>query len=174
VTGGQAAGHSSTPSVRHAQTPQTIGGRKEAKSVTAVERGGEPTFLLRKRFRFEAAHFLPRHPGKCRRMHGHSWVGWVEIGGYGLHSGGPETGMVMDFDTLGSCLRNLVESHLDHYCLNESLGLESPTSEEVARWIYNRLAQPIAANGGEMVSVIIQETCTSECTYRPGGNKQRG
>ncbi|MFN2464085.1 MAG: 6-pyruvoyl tetrahydropterin synthase family protein [Candidatus Dormibacteria bacterium] len=121
-------------------------------------------FTLRKQFTFEAAHFLPRHHGKCRRMHGHSWVGWVEMEGDSLQAQGPETGMLVDYGELAAALAPLLENHLDHYCLNESLELESPTSEAVARWIWHRLSE-----GGTRVSAVtIRETCTSECVYRPG------
>jgi 6-pyruvoyltetrahydropterin/6-carboxytetrahydropterin synthase len=49
-----------------------------------------PSFTLKERFSFEAAHFLPLHDGKCRRLHGHSWVGWVEICGADLPPEGPQ------------------------------------------------------------------------------------
>lgn len=121
-----------------------------------------PTFTLKKRFTFEAAHYLPHHPGKCRRMHGHSWVGWVEVMGSELHETGPETGMLTDYGCLSEAIKPIVDQHLDHYLLNESLALESPTSEEVARWVFNQLR----CRGLQVAAVTIEETCTSVCTYR--------
>jgi 6-pyruvoyltetrahydropterin/6-carboxytetrahydropterin synthase len=123
-----------------------------------------PQFCLRKRFTFEAAHYLPQHEGKCRRLHGHSWVGWIEVTGNALHEGGSEDGMVMDFEVMSSCLKPLVEEYLDHHCLNETLQLKSPTSEAVAMFVYEHLA----ALQLPLASVTIEETCTSACTFRPG------
>jgi 6-pyruvoyltetrahydropterin/6-carboxytetrahydropterin synthase len=120
------------------------------------------TFDLKKRFGFEAAHYLPQHQGKCRRMHGHSWVGWVEVTGSQLKTTGPESGMVMDFGCLAEAVKPMVEDYLDHYCLNESLGLESPTSETIAQWIFRHLS----AKNLPITTVTIEETCTSVCTYR--------
>jgi 6-pyruvoyltetrahydropterin/6-carboxytetrahydropterin synthase len=119
-------------------------------------------FTLRKRFTFEAAHVLPRHGGKCARMHGHSWVGWVEVEGDALQESGPSTGMVIDFADLAAAVDPMVDAHLDHYVLNESLDIESPTSEAVAQWIYRYLH----ARGVPLSAVTIEETCTSVCTYR--------
>lgn len=119
-------------------------------------------FTIRKRFTFEAAHALPRHQGKCRRMHGHSWVGWVEVEGDRLQESGPSAGMVMDFGDIAAAVAPMVEEHLDHYVLNESLDMESPTSEAVAQWVYRHLR----ARGLPLSAVTIEETCTSVCTYR--------
>ena len=119
-------------------------------------------FTLRKKFSFEAAHFLPQHDGKCRRLHGHSWVGWVEVVGEELKSEGSQAGMVVDFACLSSMVKPMVDEYLDHHCLNESLPLESPTSEAVAKWVFDHLQ----AVGLELSAVTIEETCTSVCTYR--------
>ena len=121
-----------------------------------------PSYALRKRFTFEAAHFLPHHDGKCRRMHGHSWVGWVEVCGSELRESGPETGMVVDFGRIAAAVTPMVDGYLDHHLLNETLGLESPTSEAVARWVYCHLT----STGVSVEAVTIEETCTSVCTYR--------
>jgi 6-pyruvoyltetrahydropterin/6-carboxytetrahydropterin synthase len=116
-----------------------------------------------KRFTFEAAHFLPNAPEghKCRRLHGHSFA--VE-----LHVAGPvgeASGWVMDFGDLKKAFRPLYEQ-LDHRLLNEVEGLENPTSENVARWIWQRLAPQLPG----LAKVVVQETCTAGCVYRgPGG-----
>jgi 6-pyruvoyltetrahydropterin/6-carboxytetrahydropterin synthase len=119
-------------------------------------------FTIRKRFTFEAAHVLPHHGGKCSRMHGHSWVGWVEIEGDELHAHGPSQNMVMDFGDIADALQPMVDQHLDHHLLNETLDMESPTSEAVAQWVYRHLR----ARGLPLSAVTIEETCTSVCTYR--------
>lgn len=119
-------------------------------------------FTLRKKFTFEAAHFLPHSDGKCRRLHGHSWVGWAEVEADSLHNDGPQAGMVIDFAWMASMIKPMVDTYLDHYLLNESLAIESPTSEAVAEWIFNHLRDA----GLDLATVTIEETCTSVCTYR--------
>jgi 6-pyruvoyltetrahydropterin/6-carboxytetrahydropterin synthase len=120
------------------------------------------TYSLRRRFTFEAAHFLPHHGGKCRRMHGHSWVGWVEVEGDRLQEAGPQAGMLLDFACLADAVKPMVDGYLDHYLLNESLPLESPTSETIAHWVFAHLRE----RGLPVSAVTIEETCTSVCTYR--------
>jgi 6-pyruvoyltetrahydropterin/6-carboxytetrahydropterin synthase len=116
---------------------------------------------LEKEFLFEAAHMLPNHDGKCARLHGHSWKGRVVIQGDGLYINGPKQGMVMDYSDISAKIKPMNEKYLDHHYLNETLGLSAPTSEEVARWVYNHLKQELP----ELHQVIIEETCTSRCTY---------
>lgn len=122
-----------------------------------------PTWRLEKTFRFEASHQLPLHDGKCKRLHGHTWVGRVAVEGDTLAKEGAKTGMVMDYGDISAVINPLVASHLDHYHLNESTGLENPTSEELARWIYERLKPALWG----LVEVTIEETCTCKATYRP-------
>jgi len=118
-------------------------------------------WILKKTFRFEASHQLPNHDGKCARLHGHSWVGRIEVKGKVLHQSGPKIGMVIDYADISKPINSLLASHLDHYHLNDSLNLQDPTSEEVARWILNHLV--IA--GLQVTAVEIEETCTSWCRY---------
>lgn len=118
-------------------------------------------WTLTKTFRFEAAHKLPHHDGKCARLHGHSWVGEVEVRGAQLHRGGAEAGMVMDYGTIAGILRPIVDGYLDHFYLNDKLSLDNPTSEEVARWVYDR----VKAYLPELTAVTIHETCTARCRY---------
>ncbi len=120
-------------------------------------------FKLEKTFRFEASHQLPKHDGKCARLHGHSWIGKVVVEGPELLEGGPKSGMLIDYGDLSNLLKPLVEGSLDHWHLNESTGLENPTSEELARWIYYRLKNLLP----NLVAVRIDETCTSSAEYRP-------
>lgn len=117
------------------------------------------TWILRKEFTFEAAHVLPRHSGKCSRLHGHSWRLNVELSGDRIGN----TGMLRDFTDISDVVNPILESHLDHCFLNDTTGLENPTSEELARWIYIRL-QPALP---ELSAVEISETCTSHCRYAP-------
>ena len=114
--------------------------------------------LLHKQFHFEAAHRLPNVPEghKCARLHGHSFhvTVWVE------GAVGPETGWVMDFAELSDAFAPLHEQ-LDHRYLNEVPGLENPTSEVLAVWIWERLADRLPG----LARVDVQETCTSGCSY---------
>lgn len=119
-------------------------------------------WIISKEFRFEAAHRLPHHDGKCQRLHGHSFVGKVFIKSNLLRSEGSQTGMVLDYAVVKKYLEPMIDKYLDHHYLNESTNLENPTSEEIARWIFNYLQK----NGLEgLHSVEIHETCTSACTY---------
>lgn len=116
-------------------------------------------------FQVEAAHYLPNVPAdhKCRRMHGHSFR--IEI-----HVSGPvdkEAGWVMDFADLKRIFQPLYEQ-LDHHCLNDIEGLENPTSENLARWIWQRLQPDLPG----LSKIVIQETCTSGCVYE--GERARG
>jgi len=113
---------------------------------------------LVKDFRFEAAHWLPNVPEghKCRRMHGHSFRGEVAVRG----EVDPKTGWLIDFADLKRAVDPIVHE-LDHYCLNDIAGLDNPTSEMVAVWLWNRLAPQIAI----LHRVTIEETCTSRCHY---------
>lgn len=114
---------------------------------------------LTRDFRFEAAHRLPRTPEghKCRRLHGHSFRVTVEVKG----EVDPETGWLIDFADIKEAWRPLDE-RLDHYFLNEVEGLENPTSENLARWIWERLEPRLPL----LSAVTVHETCTSACTYR--------
>jgi 6-pyruvoyltetrahydropterin/6-carboxytetrahydropterin synthase len=118
-------------------------------------------WTLTKTFRFEAAHKLPKHDGKCARLHGHSWACDIEVRGPALHAGGAEAGMVIDYGTISGILRPLVDGYLDHHYLNDTLPLDNPTSEEVARWLYQRVKPYLA----ELTAVTIHETCTARCRY---------
>jgi len=111
-----------------------------------------------KEFSFEAAHRLPNVPAehKCARLHGHSFQVRLTVSG----PVGAESGWVMDFADIKTAFQPVWEQ-LDHYYLNEIEGLENPTSEHIARWIWRRLQPRLPA-----LSVIeIRETCTSGCIY---------
>lgn len=112
-----------------------------------------------KEFTFEAAHRLPNVPAehKCARLHGHSFAVRIHVSG----PVGQETGWVMDFADIKRAFRPIWEQ-LDHYYLNDIEGLENPTSENLARWIWPRLAQRLP----QLSAIEIRETCTSGCLYR--------
>ncbi len=113
---------------------------------------------LAKSFTFEAAHFLPSFPEghKCRRMHGHSFK--VEIIVEGELD--PVKGYLVDYGDLKKAVSPIHEA-LDHRCLNDIEGLENPTSEMLAAWIWKRV-QPTLP---QLSMVVVCETCTSRCEY---------
>jgi 6-pyruvoyltetrahydropterin/6-carboxytetrahydropterin synthase len=120
-------------------------------------------FKLTKIFRFEAAHQLPLHKGKCQRLHGHSWIVELECVGENLQREGSSTDMLMDFGDLSAAMKPLLEDKLDHYYLNTTLNMENPTSEKVAEYIFISLIASIPL----LSAVTIHETCTSACRYEP-------
>ena len=111
-----------------------------------------------KEFRFEAAHRLPNVPSghKCARLHGHSFNIRVYVDG----PVDPHLGWVMDFADLKAVVKPLIEQ-LDHYYLNDIPGLENPTSEVIARWLFREL-KPLLP---QLCHIVIKETCTSGCVY---------
>jgi len=111
-----------------------------------------------KEFTFEAAHWLPNVPPehKCRRMHGHSFHVAVYVAG----AIDPKLGWVADFFEVKSAFAPFLDQ-LDHRCLNEIEGLENPTSENIARWIWWKL-KPVLPG---ISKVVVRETCNSGCSY---------
>ena len=114
---------------------------------------------LRKTFQFEAAHHLPNLPEdhKCRRLHGHSFQVDIVVDG----PCDPQLGWVMDYAEISQAFKPLWEQ-LDHHYLNEIEGLENPTSERVALWIWDRLRPTLPL----LKEVVVAETCTARCIYR--------
>jgi 6-pyruvoyltetrahydropterin/6-carboxytetrahydropterin synthase len=111
-----------------------------------------------KEFTFEAAHRLPNVPDghKCKRLHGHSFRVQVHVSGP-LHA---DLGWVMDFADLKAAVKPVI-ARLDHYYLNDIPGLENPTSEVLACWLWQEL-KPVLP---ELSRIVVQETCTSGCSY---------
>lgn len=109
-------------------------------------------------FGFEAAHRLPNvAPGhKCARLHGHSFRVRVHVTG----PVDPQAGWVVDFGEIAEACRP-VRDALDHRYLNEIAGLENPTSEVLAAWIWERLAPVLPG----LSKVVVRETCTSGVEY---------
>lgn len=110
-------------------------------------------------FTVEAAHRLPNVPEghKCARLHGHSFKIEIHVSG-GI---GEDSGWVMDFADIKDIFQPFYEQ-LDHHYLNEIDGLENPTSENLARWIWVRLKPKLSG----LSKVIVQETCTCGCVYQ--------
>ena len=116
------------------------------------------TVHLTKAFTFEAAHFLPMFPEghKCRRLHGHSFAVEVVVTG----EVDPAKGYLIDYNDIRQACEP-IRTRLDHHHLNEIEGLENPTAEMLARWIWDRLKPALPP----LSKVIVRETCTSACEY---------
>ena len=112
-----------------------------------------------KEFTFEAAHRLPNVPEghKCARLHGHSFRVTIFVEA----PVDEHADWVMDFADVKSAFKPTLD-RLDHYYLNEIEGLENPTRENLARWIWREL-KPVLP---QLSKVITSETCTSGSIYR--------
>lgn len=142
--------------------------------------------VITKHFTFEAAHVLPRHPGKCSRVHGHSWALWVSV----IGPVDEESGFVVDYGDLKKLVNTIVIEPLDHSWLGfgdieqrkiahrisyqdstaSSLDIY-PSSENIVKWIGESLifAMKGQPNNVRLFEVGLKETCTSEARWRPGG-----
>jgi 6-pyruvoyltetrahydropterin/6-carboxytetrahydropterin synthase len=141
--------------------------------------------LLRKTFRFEASHILPKHKGKCSRLHGHSWVLHVFVEG----TIDEETGFVMDYAEISSTVKPLVES-LDHRHLGAWTNLfYKPMREEHKNMIVSWLPEDFYPSSENLLMEIghqicgmgwsklaLEETCSSyaELTWAEFDVRRRG
>ena len=118
-----------------------------------------PHLELATGFTFEASHQLANAPqhSKCKRLHGHSWKAEVHVAG----EVDPVTGWVIDYDEIHRLCAPLRDA-LDHRHLNDVEGLENPTSEAIAVWIWERLKPELPLR----VRVVVHETCTARCAYQ--------
>jgi len=109
--------------------------------------------------RFEAAHHLPKVPAahKCRRLHGHSFEAVITVRG----PVDPASGWLMDYAEIKRVVHP-VRDRLDHFYLNDVPGLENPTSENIAIWLWDALLPDLPT----LYGVRIAETCNNACSYR--------
>ncbi|MDP6532496.1 MAG: 6-carboxytetrahydropterin synthase QueD [Candidatus Marinimicrobia bacterium] len=108
---------------------------------------------------FEAAHFLPNLPDghKCREVHGHSFKVRITVDGRIDN----HTGWVIDFADIKQAFDPIMVQ-LDHSCLNDIRGLENPSSENLAVWIWQKLKPTLP----ELSGIEVKETCSTGCIYR--------
>ena len=116
---------------------------------------------IRKSFTFEAAHVLPHHPGKCARLHGHSYRLEVALEG-ALQASGPAAGMVEDFEVVSRVVKTAVIGELDHRSLNDLI--ENPTAENIVVWIWQVLARQLPY----LAELTLWETPTACVVLRKG------
>lgn len=124
----------------------------------AIVQGHRRLMKIMQAFRFEAAHSLPRVPAghRCHRMHGHSYRVEVILEG----TVDEATGFVVDFFDIEAAFAPLLQ-RLDHHCLNEVEGLENPTAENIAAWIWRKI-KPTLAN---LTAVRVFETADCWAEY---------
>jgi 6-pyruvoyltetrahydropterin/6-carboxytetrahydropterin synthase len=110
-------------------------------------------------FSFDAAHLLPNVPDghKCKRLHGHTFHFKIHLKG----NVDPNTGWLMDFGDIKKVVKPLIENYLDHYYLNDVEGLENPTSENIAIWLWRKLKPDLPL----LFKITLHETCNSACVY---------
>lgn len=111
------------------------------------------------RFHLECARRLPELPQAhpCARLHGHSFQIEVHVAG----PLDPKLGWVLDFADIRKAWQSIHDS-LDHRCLNDVTGLENPTSEHLAIWIWGRLKPALP----DLAKIVVMETKDSGCVYR--------
>lgn len=111
-----------------------------------------------KKFVFDSAHSLPNVPPehKCKRIHGHTYRLTLYFDG----QLDPHLGWILDFNDIKHAVNPVIEE-LDHQYLNEIPGLENPTCEIIAQWIWNRV-KPIVP---QLSRLELNETPTSGAVY---------
>lgn len=112
-----------------------------------------------KQFTFDSAHYLPHVPEdhKCRRMHGHTYIVRLYVSG----NIDPKLGWVADFGEI-KMLWKPIEEQLDHHTLNNIEGLENPTAENLAIWIWRKVKPKLSM----LSRVDVCENATSGVVYR--------
>ncbi len=114
---------------------------------------------LVKSFSFDAAHHLPCFPEghKCRAMHGHTYT--VDVVLEGALAEGEH--YLIDFADVKAAIEP-VRKRIDHQCLNDVPGLEVPTVERIAAWLWEELAAALPM----IAEIIVHESPTARCEYR--------
>lgn len=116
---------------------------------------------ITKSFTLDAAHWLPEVPEdhKCRRLHGHTYT--ITLGLEGDLD--DRLGWVQDYGEISAAFAPLY-ARLDHHCLNEIEGLENPTAEVLAVWLYNIMKEKLPL----LADVTVCETPATSAIFRPG------
>ncbi len=119
-------------------------------------------FRIERDYTVEAARRLPRLPAEhpCHRLHGHRFTVTLAIEG----DTDNEQQWVADYYDVDAAYEAGVGSLIDHNCLNDVAGLENPTTEVLARWVFERLAEQLPG----LVEVTVAEEGDTRCAYRPG------
>ena len=116
-------------------------------------------FFITKEFTFDAAHNLTMYHGKCEKLHGHTYKLQVTVAGEKQ-----EEDMVIDFLKMKEIVRDEVLSVLDHSYINDVLS--QPTAENIAEWIFNKLAGKIRGNSFELYEVAFMGNSHQLCSLQ--------
>ena len=131
---------------------------------------GQNNFELRQKFSIESARYLPRllpknlqqtsphppHVHPCAQLHGHSFEILFVFRGP-LH---PELEWVLDYNTIEHVIRPVLHE-IDHRTLNDVAGLENPTTENLTKWLYDRVVKQLP----NLYQVEVSETHQTSCRY---------
>jgi 6-pyruvoyltetrahydropterin/6-carboxytetrahydropterin synthase len=113
---------------------------------------------------FSSAHYLRNYNGKCEHLHGHNWKVEVVLEGNKLDS----AGMLIDFGIVKKYLKEVMDI-LDHKCLNDDIDFFkdlSPSSENIARFIFTELSNRLKTNDVRVYEVKVFESDNSYAIYR--------
>jgi len=125
-------------------------------------------FRIQVKEEFEAAHRIAGYPGKCDRLHGHSWIVEATVSGKELDS----LGMLVDFKSVKKELKAVLD-HMDHRYLNELPPFcdgRNPTAENLAKHVYEELAgSGIFRGNARLDSICVWESPHSSAAYEPDG-----
>jgi len=112
---------------------------------------------------FAAAHALRHYEGKCENLHGHNFAVEAVVEGSRLSEG---TEIVLDFKVLKIALKSVLE-RIDHQVLNNvpPFDEQNPSSENLAKFIYQNMSKEIAPHGVRMYSVTVSEKAAQSATY---------
>ncbi len=119
-------------------------------------------FSVTKNFKFDSAHFLPEHKGKCAEIHGHTYrleVTVARLDGR-LIADGSSAGMVIDFGDLKDIVQREIIARVDHKLLNDVLPFRT-TAENMASYFYEVLTKHLAPLGVEVLKLKLWETQTA-------------
>ncbi|MEK6673124.1 MAG: 6-carboxytetrahydropterin synthase QueD [Nitrospirota bacterium] len=111
---------------------------------------------------FAAAHQLRGYKGKCEKLHGHNWKIHIHVSAEKLD----ELDMVIDFHELKQIIKETTSS-LDHTFLNDVFPFteKNPSSENIAKWIYDTLKKKINNGNVQLSAVTVWESDTASTTY---------
>ena len=111
---------------------------------------------------FAAAHNLRQYEGECENLHGHNWKVEVTVESNALN----KIGLAVDFRVLKKILEGILKK-LDHKYLNEIMPFdrENPSSENIARYIFNQFKKGIKGKGIKVARVLVWESDNAAATY---------
>lgn len=127
-------------------------------------------YQLEKIFHFEAAHSLKYHDGKCKNVHGHSYILHIIVRAEELQTSGPKVNMIMDFQDINAIVNPMINEYFDHHFLNDTLRSDSTTVEFICKWIFDYLESHIPS----LYAITLYETASAKATYMKSRDIKHG